>query len=236
MDVVPQVVPLALLDTISVSTLAVPVWFLLTPRGLRIRNVAAYLALVGFGYLSLGLLLMSVFPALREVLGSALQSSAGDALATVLGIVLIGYALWYGLRERRDSGEGRLTRWRDAAVGESATWRGVVTVAVLAVGLEIVTMFPYIAALDILSRDGRSPGTHSAILALYCVIMISPALFATAVRALSSRMMDSALRRLNTWLKRNAQENTAWLLGIGGFMVLSNTALFKRGIDFLSQM
>jgi hypothetical protein len=61
-DVLSQVLPLALLDALSLSTLAIPLWFLLTPRGLKVANVLFYLLIVGVGYLLLGLALMGGCP------------------------------------------------------------------------------------------------------------------------------------------------------------------------------
>jgi len=77
-DVLAEVLPLALLDTLSVSTLAVPLWFLLTPRGLRVRNVLAYLAIVAMGYLLLGCALLAGLSALRDDLRAAVESPVGE--------------------------------------------------------------------------------------------------------------------------------------------------------------
>lgn len=234
MDVLPQVLPLAILDSISVATLAIPVWFLLTPRGLRIRNVVYYLVIVGVLYFFLGVLLIGVLAQVRDSLSAALDTSGGDVAVTVAGIALIIAGVWHGRRRTTGSGEGRLMRWRAAAVGESARPSGVVTVALIAVALEVVTMFPYLSAIETLGREGIPQIEQFAVLAIYCAVMIAPALLATAVRSVSQTVSQRVLSRIDLWLKENAQENTAWLLGIVGIVLQSNTALFQWGLDQVS--
>ena len=132
-----EVLPLALLDAFGVSTLAVPIWFLLTPHGLRYRNVAGYLLLVAAGYLLLGLALLAGMSSAEQQIRDALASPAGDVTATVAAVALLALAAWHGLVQPRlkarrgpePDGPGRLDRWREAAVGETGTWRGVLTVA-----------------------------------------------------------------------------------------------------------
>ncbi|MCX4673502.1 GAP family protein [Streptomyces sp. NBC_01381] len=234
MDVLRQILPLALLDTLSVSTLAIPVWFLLTPRGLRIANVFCYLLLVGAGYLLLGVLLMGVLSAVRDPMRSALDSPAGDVVTAVAGAAFLLLAAWHGFLRRPASGEGRLIRWRASAVGESATLRGVAAVSLIAVVLETATMFPYLSAIDTLGREERPLGLRIGLLALYCLVMIAPALLATLLRVIAKHAVQPVLRRLDRWLRDNAQENTAWLFAIAGFMLLSNSDLFQRLLAQLS--
>lgn len=231
MDVLGQVLPLALLDTVSVSTLAIPIWFLLTPRGLRMANVVGYLFLVAFGYLLLGIVLLGAVSVVRKPLRTALDSSFGDKAMAAAGIALILVALWYGLRSRPTTGDGRLNRWRDAAVGEDATARGVFTVAFIAVVLEIATMFPYLSAIEVIGEGGSPRAVQVSVLAMYCLVMIAPALLAALLRQIAERAVRPALRRVDRWLRETAQENTAWLLGIVGFVLLSNTTLYEWGLD-----
>ncbi|WP_017622802.1 GAP family protein [Nocardiopsis chromatogenes] len=233
METLGQLLPLALLDTVSVATLAIPVWFLLAPRGPRIGNVLLYLALVGGGYLLLGVLLTGAVDRLRDPLGDVLASPAADTALGAAGAALILAGLWYGMRRRPASGLGRLTRWRESAVGEDASAGGVLTVALLAVALEVPTMFPYLAAMDILSGQGLTGAGAAPVLAVYCLAMVAPALLATLLFQASRGALRPVLDRVDTWLRDNAQENTAWLLAIAGFLLLSDSTLFQRFLDAL---
>jgi hypothetical protein len=226
-NVLSEVLPLALLDAISVSTLLIPIWFLLTPRGLRYANVYLYLLLVAIGYLVLGVVLMTGLSTAREQIKSALESPAGDIALAAVGVVCILFALWYGLIKRDGGGDGRLNRWRETAVGESATMRGVFTVAAIAVMLEIATMFPYLLAIDTLDRDGSPWVTRVVVLAVYCLVMVAPAGLLTAGRMLFGAALTPALRRVNDWIRRNERQDTAWILGIVGFLLVSSTGVFE---------
>jgi LPXTG-motif cell wall-anchored protein len=222
-----QVLPLALLDTISVSTLVIPLWFLLSQGRLRFGNVFRYLLLVAAGYLVLGIALLGGISARREELSTALDSRPGDFALMAVGIGLILLGAWYGLRRKRDSGQDRLSRWRDAVVGESASVRGVVTVAAIAIGLEIAMMFPYLVAIDTLADSDSSWVIEVLVLALYCLVMVAPAMLLTVGRMLFGAALMPVLGRVNDWIRRNEQEDTAWLLAIVGFLILSSTTLFE---------
>ncbi|MBQ0983089.1 GAP family protein [Streptomyces sp. F63] len=229
-----EVLPLALLDTLGVSTIAVPVWFLLMPSGLRIGRVFGYLALVAAGYLLLGLLLLSTLAALRDELRSALASPGGDRATAAAGVTLLLLALWYGLLRGEPPGSGRLTRRREQAVGPSATARGLLTVAVPAVLLEAATLFPYLAAIGIVSDSGLRWPSRAAVLAVHCLVMVAPAALLTAARLVAQGPLHSPLRRIDDWFRDNARENTAWLIALAGFLLLSNSSLYDGILDLLS--
>jgi hypothetical protein len=229
-----EILPLALLDTLGVSTIAIPVWFLLMPTGLRIGRVFGYLLLVSAGYLLLGLLLLSMLAAIREDLRSALQSPLGDKAMAVTGGALLLLAVWYGLLRTGKPGSGRLSRWREQAVGRSATAGGLFTVAALAVLLEVATMFPYLAALGTLSRSALPWPSQAAALAIYCLVMVAPAVLVTVARLVAKGLVHRPLRRIDDWLRDNARENTAWLIALAGFVLLSNTTAYDGIMAFLS--
>lgn len=232
-ELLAQTIPLALLDMVSVSTLAVPLWFLLTPNGLRLANVYLYLVLVASAYLALGLLLSGFLDRFRERLAAALAHPIGDAALAVTGGALIIAGLWHGLRRRQDPGNGRLTRWREAAVGAEATARGLLAVSLFAVLLEVATMFPYLVALNTLARSSEPWYVDGSVLVLYCAVMIAPALIATSILLVSRRLARPALIRLDAWFRRNSRENTAWLLGLFGFLLLSDSTAFARVTELL---
>ena len=223
-----ELLPLALLDTMSVSTLLVPVWFLLAPGELRYRNVFGYLLVLAVGYLVLGAGLAAGFSALRRQATDFLDSPVGDLLVTVLGLALLLFAAWYGLLRRPDGAgeEGRLSRWRDAVVGPNAAARGVVVVGVVAVLLEAAMMIPYLIAIDTLERAGTGPAATTLLLAVYCLVMVLPAAVLTMGRMVAGGLLAPVLHRINNWIRRNEREDTAWLLAIVGVLLLSTTDLF----------
>ncbi|MEU2076825.1 GAP family protein [Streptomyces sp. NPDC013489] len=233
-DALGQVLPLALLDTLGVSTIAVPVWFLLMPSGLRFDRVFGYLALVPLGYLLIGLVLLSTLAAVREDLGSALDSPAGDTATGVAGGALLLFAAWYGLLRRERPGSGRLALRREQTVGRSSTVKGLVGFAALAVVLEATTMFPYVAAVGILADSALPWPSRAAVLAVHCLVMVAPAVLLTLARLASERAVHRPLRRIDDWLRDNARENTAWLIALAGFVLLSNSTAYDRITGLLS--
>lgn len=233
MELVSQILPLALLDTLSVSTLAIPVWFLLTPGNLRVGNVLLYLSLVGGSYFLLGVLLTGVLEEAQPLVRSALQSPEGDLGLAVAGCAFLLAALWHGFRKTDASRQGWISKWRDAAVGEHARTGVLLAVAVTAVVLEIAMMFPYAIALGTLADSGTSFLTNAVVLALYCLVMVAPALLATLVVALAGTLARPLLTRVDRWLRDNSQEDTAWLLAIVGFLLFYHSSYFDRLMDLI---
>ncbi|MEV6600324.1 GAP family protein [Actinoplanes sp. NPDC051346] len=166
--------------------------------------------------------------AIRSTVELAISSPAGDVALAGAGVILILTGAWYGPLRRKASArnEGRLTRWRDSAVGPEATAGGVVAVALFAVLLEIATMFPYLSAIEAIG--GKPVAVRAGLLALYCLTMLAPALLATVLRVVSAHLVQPALRRTDRWLRDGAQENTAWVLAIAGFLLITNTSWFQQ--------
>ncbi|MER7762630.1 GAP family protein [Streptomyces sp. NPDC097619] len=223
-----EVLPLALLDTLGVSTIAVPVWFLLMPSGLRTGRVFGYLLLVAAGYLALGLVLLGTLSAVRADLKAAVDSPTGDKALAVVGGALILTALWYGFVRKERSGPGRLAHWRDRAVGPGATTAGLLTVSLLAVVLEAATVFPYLAAIGTLDRSGLPWASQAGIMAVYCAVMVAPAALLTLARLVSAHRVRRPLRRIDFWFRDNARENTAWLFALAGFLLLSQSSAYPK--------
>lgn len=236
MSTLADVLPLALLDALSVSTLLIPLWFLLTPRGLRFGNVFAYLGLVAIGYLIVGVALVGAIGSARDAAMSALHSRAGDIALAVVGGLLVVTALWYAFlhRPRRDS-DGRLEQWRSSVVGERATMRGVVSVAAIAVLLELLTMVPYLIAIDRMDRDIDNWLTKITVLTLYCLVMVAPAALATVARRVMGNWLTPLLQWVSDHIRRNEREDTAWLLGIVGVLMLINSDAFDLAMDALDK-
>jgi hypothetical protein len=107
-------------------------------------------------------------------------------------------------------------------------------VAALAVLLEVATMFPYLAALGTLSRSELPWPSQAAALAIYCLVMVAPAVLVTVARLVAKGLVHRPLRRIDDWLRDNARENTAWLIALAGFVLLSNTTAYDGIMAFLS--
>jgi hypothetical protein len=83
--------------------------------------------------------------------------------------------------------------------------------------LEIATMLLYVGAIGRITTSELDAVARFATLALYCLVMIAPALLLLALREIAGRRIEPSLRRLGDWMQRNAAENTVWIVGIVGF-------------------
>ncbi|MFJ4231236.1 GAP family protein [Cellulosimicrobium cellulans] len=129
---------------------------------------------------------------------------------------------------------GRLSRWRERALGIEADAAGAGTVrtrpsvlplmglALGAVAIEVGTMLPYLAAIGLLTTSGVGWPATGGILAAYCVVMVAPALLLLLGRLVAARAVDPLLRRLDAWLTKNATDMTGWVLGILGVLLALN--------------
>ncbi|GAB3284487.1 GAP family protein [Kineosporia babensis] len=222
-----EIMPLALLDSVSVATLLVPVLFLLGEGPLRYGNVFRYLLVVAAGYLLLGLLLIAGLSTFRTTAAEVAQSGPGDLAITGLAIGLVLFAAGYGLWQRlKPAGESRLLGWRDKVVGPEASWRGVLLIGVVAVLLESVMMFPYLIAVDRLDGSGNTWLGNAFSLALYCLLMVLPAAVLTIGRRFAGHLLQPLLVRINAWIQRTEREDTAWIIAIAGVLLFTTTDLF----------
>ncbi|KAA1376380.1 GAP family protein [Aeromicrobium fastidiosum] len=219
---------LALVDSTSFGTLLIPIWLMLAPGRLRPGRILVFLASVATFYLALGLLLVAGVASFSDEISDALDTRPVQVAQVVLGAALLGAGLWVGMRKKRD-GSGRLMRWRERAVGDEGSVRGLMALALTAALIEAASMVPYLAAIGLIGTSDLSGAAIVATLVGYCLVMILPALLLLAGRIGAARQVEPVLRRINDWMARTGQENTAWILGIIGVLIASS-ALQALGV------
>ncbi|SHG46067.1 GAP family protein [Geodermatophilus nigrescens] len=217
-------VPLALVDSTSVGTLLLPIWFLLAPGRVRARRLLVFLGTIAGFYLLVGLALLAGAEALRDRAAGLGDSSALTVVQLLLGVTLFASSFAMGRRREGSRRSGRVLRWRDRAVGggEGGGEGGTGVLVGLALGaglLELATMLPYLAAIGLLGGSGLSPVLQGGVLAGYCLVMVLPALLLLALRLLAARQVEPLLARVGSWLERTGAETTAWVVGIAGFLL-----------------
>ncbi|WP_251152177.1 GAP family protein [Cellulosimicrobium sp. Marseille-Q4280] len=243
-------VVLALVDSTSFGTLLIPVWLLLAPGRIRAGRVLTYLATVAGFYLAVGIVVMLGAGAFLDRFGDALDTRAAAIVQLLLGIGLFALSFRFdGKRaarraeraaaDGRPPAPGRLSRWRERALGiesgadvggaqAGATVRTrpsvlpLVGLALGAVAIEVGTMLPYLAAIGIVTTSDVAWPASAGVLAAYCVVMIAPALLLLLGRLVAARAVDPLLHRLDRWLTKNAAEMTGWVLGILGVLLALN--------------
>lgn len=219
---------LALVDSLSVGTLLVPLFLLLAPGRLRGGRVLLYLGVISGFYFVVGLMLASGADRVAALLADAGDSAPVMWVQLVLGGALLAGALVFGkpapkagtpeAEELLRRPPGRLSRWRDAAVDE----RGGVALVGLALGagvLELATMLPYLAAIGLVSAQALPLVHVAAVLVGYCAVMVLPAFALLLGRVVLRGLVEVPLQRLARWLQRTGSENTAWIVGVVGFLI-----------------
>lgn len=113
---------LALIDSLSYGTLAVPVWLLLTPGRIRPGRPIVYLLTIAVFYFAVGLLLLLGAVSIADAVAAALASDLGRLLVLAVGIGLVVWSFALdsptAKARRARGGEGRIHRWRRIAMGD----------------------------------------------------------------------------------------------------------------------
>lgn len=275
---------LALLDGLSVGTLLIPVFLLLSPGKVRGGRILLYLATIAGFYLVIGLLFLWGLVNVVDVAADFLASPAGLVLRLVVGAALLITAFVIpgggstknavvpapagGVRQPLPEGvvlappsagagtdagagvtsgaeatasadvaaaagsaatagaarPGRITRWRARLLDPKTRGIAVMAVAIAAGLVEVATMLPYIVAMTMLAEAGVETPVRVAALAGYCLLMIVPAIVLLVLRIVAARAVERPLARFAAWMERTGAENTAWIIGILGFLIARSAA------------
>ncbi|GAA1148539.1 GAP family protein [Ornithinicoccus hortensis] len=231
---------LALVDSTSFGTLLIPIWFLLAPGRVPVGRMLVFLGTVAAFYLGVGVALLFGMGALLDQLNGLTENPVFLRAQLVLGVGLLVWSFFIG-KPRKDAdgtrAPGRLTRWRERALGQQGTRTGLgglVTLALAAAMVEVATMLPYLGAIGLLGTSGLSVPEQVGALAVYCLVMVLPALVLLAGRLVAHRLVDPLLQRIARWMEKSGGEMTAWIVGILGFLIARDAvARMPELLDFL---
>lgn len=183
-----QLIGLALVDSIGVGTLAVPLWMMLRPS-CRARVVLLHLGVLGLFYLGVGIAVWAA----TDGSSVAIPGDAWIRLAVGLAVLVMGLVCD---RRRRVPSSAWWTR-------PPAGVRGVVLLAVAVGAVEVATMLPYFTAIDAVGDAGLGWGFSVLILAAYVLVMLSPAFVLLVARVFAQERVSSIapalLRRVDRW-------------------------------------
>ncbi|MCT2223248.1 GAP family protein [Microbacterium paraoxydans] len=119
---------------------------------------------------------------------------------------------------------GRIARWRERLLDPQTRGFAVMAVAIAAGLVEVATMLPYIVAMTMLADAGVDTPLRVLSLAGYCALMILPALVLLVLRLVAAPLVQRPLERFAAWMERTGAENTAWIIGIIGFLIARSAA------------
>lgn len=214
---------LALIDSTSFGTLLIPVWLMLAPGRLRPGRVLLFLTTVAAFYLAVGLLLLAGVQAAFGFMTDVLATRAGTVVQLLVGATMLVSSFF--MNRKGPDGEprpSRMLRWRDRALGEgegAGPLLGLMGLALAAAAVEVASMLPYLGAIGLLTASDLGTAERVGTLALYCVVMVLPAVLLLAARIGARRVVEPVLGRVARWMERASGETTAWVVGILGFFI-----------------
>lgn len=223
---------LALVDGLSVGTLLVPLFFLIAPGAPRVRRILLYLGSITGFYFLIGVLFTLGIVSAIHIGRDFLESGAGKWSLLVVGAAMLVSGILIGERNSRRKrrakagrlevrpGDARLLRWRERVLSPEASGAAVVGVALAAGLIEVASMLPYLIGMTMIADAPIDMPARFALLAGYCLVMIVPALLLLGARIAAARAVERPLQRFTAWMQRTGAENTAWLLGIIGFLLV----------------
>ena len=119
---------------------------------------------------------------------------------------------------------GRISRWRARLLDPTTRGFAVMAVAIAAGLVELATMLPYLVAMTMLADAGVDTPFRVLSLAGYCALMIAPAVVLLVLRLVAAPLVQRPLERFAAWMERTGAENTAWIIGIIGFLIARSAA------------
>lgn len=198
---------LALLDSMSLGTLVIPLVLVISRRRVDAVPLFFYFATVVLLYFFLGIAIALGFDLLSDVAGRIWDSEPAQWFKMVAGLGLLAYGIFAPDPVKRE--------------GHRAPPRSLHPGAMVALGAgaaltEAATMVPYLAANGIITSMDIGWPLRLALLAAYCVVMILPALVLIAAAALAGQRIWPRLERIVPTLEREAKVTLLWIAAIVG--------------------
>ena len=232
-----QLAVLALIDSTSIGTLLIPLWLVLRPDARKITpRILLYLAVLAGFYLLVGIAVLSGAGWAISGLGTQSLTSipAIQWGMTLGGGAMFAYALFSGGSAGTTARKQRVQHQTAGLPEESAAERKwqerlskalrspgtMVTLGLLAGLVELPTMLPYLGAITLLANSTLVLPAEIAVLMLYCLVMLLPAVALLSLRAALSSRVDPWLRRISTKMGKFTGETLLWVVGIVGFLLL----------------
>jgi hypothetical protein len=209
------VVAIALPDCINPSLIAGEL-FVATGERPRLRTAgftaAAFTVTLLFGLafaLGLGDLILSLIPKPSATVKYSLIAAAGIVL------LIGGSGVWM---RRRALASSDMTKSLRGSHGSSAA------VGAGIAGLELLTAFPYFAAIAMIVGSGVSDVAKVSLIGLYCVVYTLPLIAIAAVVALMGNRAEQILQPTGAWLFEH------WPALVGPLTAAIGIALLAFGI------
>lgn len=214
-DILP-LIGLALVDSLSIGTLIIPIALIVLWGKVHISPLSIYLGTVLTCYFALGLALLFGLQTFHTLGNQHWFHWA--VLMIGIGLTAIGFL---SPTPQRNSA----TTSKKVRKTNSTSMAAMMSLALGASVVEAFTMLPYLAAMGIIQSFEISPTSKIGIILLYCIIMILPASVISTV-ALSSTS-KKFLTTIESWIPRleyEAKITLLWVAAIAGIYIVFTRA------------
>lgn len=239
-----QLAILALIDSTSIGTLLIPLWLLLRPDARRmVPRILLYLGVLAAFYFAIGIGVLSGADWVVRGLGgqSLTQLPAVQWVMLLAGVGMLAFSLAPDPAKKArkmaaatgpadaprmsvdDATEAPSTveaKWQSRLSRALRSPGGIVGLALIAGLLELPTMLPYLVAIGLLSNSTLVLPAEIVVLAIYCLVMLLPALLLLVLRTTLGRRLDPLLQKVSNKMGKFANETLLWVVGIVGFLLL----------------
>ncbi|MES5845849.1 MULTISPECIES: GAP family protein [unclassified Bacillus cereus group] len=203
---------LAILDTLSPTTIGVTIYLLLTDKERLTKRLFVYLLTVAGFYFAVGVSLMLGLDFLFKFISGLLQNRIVSWSFFIIGVILF-IASFY-IPPKKNS---------EIPLPKSKNIFSMIALGFTTTLIEVGTAFPYFAAIGILTTSNLSLIQWSSILAGYNLIMVLPSLLLFLFYLLFGRWMQKPLERLRMKIANSTGSVLSWIMCIVGFLLILNS-------------
>ncbi|KXY06670.1 GAP family protein [Bacillus wiedmannii] len=203
---------LAILDTLSPTTIGVTIYLLLTDKENLTKRLFVYLFTVAGCYFAVGISLMLGLDFLFEIFSGVFQNRIVSWTLFIIGSLLF-IASFY-IPPKKNS---------KLPSPKSNSILSMIALGFTTTLIEAGTAFPYFAAIGILTTSNLSWIAWSSILAGYNFIMVLPSLLLFFLYLLFGRWMQKPLERLRMKIANSTGTALSWIMCIVGLLLILNS-------------
>lgn len=203
---------LALVDTLSPTTLSVTVYMLLMEEERLIRRLFAYLLTVGIFYFTVGIFLMMGVGSIFHKFPSFDENVILSQFMFYLGLGLFIGSFFVPAKSTPKTYKPK-----------SKSMLAMVMLGLMTGLIEVGTALPYFAAIGIMTTVKLNPFQWIPILAGYNFIMVLPPLILIGIHLLFKQWLREPLMKIKLRLEKNQGATLSWIMAIVGLIILINS-------------
>ncbi|MFF2158231.1 GAP family protein [Paenibacillus chitinolyticus] len=203
---------LALLDTLSPTTLGVTVYLLLTEKERLSSRLMIYLVTVAAFYFFVGVAFMLGMDVLLAAFSSIFQNRIVSWVTLIIGGILFIASFYYPESKKSDLPRPKSkSKTSMIALGFSTSL------------IEVGTAFPYFAAIGLMTTSNLAVIQWLPILAGYNFIMVLPPLIVFSLHLLLGHVMQRPLEKLQIKISKHSGSAISWIMCIVGLILIFNS-------------